>query len=504
MKDIYKKLVKNTIFVGFADLAVKLKYFIFIPIFSKLIGATGFGVWVQIMVTVNMLLPLAILGTDASFMRFLPGKDKASIREDVSSMSIIVLVFSLLSGLAIFAFSKFLCVNFLKSVEYIDLVRLSAVFLTTFSLKELFIKYFRAMNKILLYSLFLVIESFVSILVVIIMIMLKYGIFGALLSVTVMNVVFLVLYLILILRDVGFCRPKFLNIRSYLHYSVPLIPMMWFLWVSNSFDRYLIGYFLGPKEVGIYAACYSISYFAVGIFASPILVVVAPMVTMFWNENDKEAAREVINRSIKFALFFMIPSILAFTLLAKPIILLITTPDFIKGIIIVPFILMGYLFYIVGALTENVTLLFKRTRVSLAMYGVSALLNIFLNILLIPRIGLLGAAISTFITFLVLMLAIIIFTIRIKFFIGYDYIFIFKSVFASFIMALFIFFFKPDSALQSIQAVFIGVVVYILIMVLSKGINKTEFNYIRDIFFNWTVAINGGSDAKKTTESFGK
>ncbi len=71
-------------------------------------------------------------------------------------------------------------------------------------------------------------------------------------------------------------------------------------------------------------------------------------------------------------------------------------------------------------------------------------------------------------------------------------------------MALFIFLFKPDSALQSILAIFIGVVVYILVMVLSKGINKTEFNYIRDIFFNRAVAINGGSDAKKNTESIGK
>lgn len=482
MRDIYKKLIKDAMFVGIADLIAKLKYFIFIPIFSKLIGTAGYGIWVQVMVTVNLLLPLAILGTDSSFIRFLPGKDKDAIREDISSISIIILIFSLFAGLLIFIFSKFLCTNFFKDIEYINLVRLSGLYLTTFALKELFLKYFRARNKIVLYSIFLMIESLVSILAVIVMVLFGYGIFGALFSLIVTNVIFLILYLLLISRDVGYCKPRFLNVRAYLNYSIPLVPMMWFLWVNNSSDRYLIGYFLGPKEVGIYAACYSISYFVISIFTSPILVVVPPVVTMFWNRNDKETVREIINRSVKYSIFFMIPCIVIFTLIAEPLILALTTTDFLKGVIIVPFILLGYLFFVVGVLTENVILLFKKTKLILAIYGTCALLNIFLNLILIPKIGILGAAISTALTFFALMLAIIFFTFRLKFFIGYDYIFIFKAGFASLLMALFIYFLKPDSVSGIIGTASLGIIIYLSVMIYSKAINKSELNYIKSIF----------------------
>lgn len=481
IKEAYEKLVKNAVFAGAADLISKFKYFIFIPIFSKLTGAAGYGVWVQIMVTVNMLLPLATMGMDSGLIRFLPGKDRAGVREDIGSVSVIALLFSSAAGLLVIIFSRFLCVNFIKEPAYLSLVRLSGLYLTTFAVKELFLKYFRAMNKITIYSVFLAAESIISIAAVLIAILSGYGITGALLSLTIMNIVFLVLYFILITRDVGYSVPRFLNIRSYFNYCIPLIPMMWFLWANNMADRYIIGYFLNPKEVGIYAACYSISYFVIGVFSSPILVVVPPVAAKFWNEGDRTATRNIINRSIKYSLFFMIPCVFGFTLIAKPAISVITTKDFLGGFTTIPFILTGYLFYVIAALTENVILLFNKTRAMLTIYGVSAILNIFLNLMLIPKFGILGAAMTTALTFFILMLMIIFFTLRLGFFAGYDYMFILKTIFASFAMTVFMRLIRPDSMVKFALTLFIGAIVYLSIMIFLKAIGRTELNYVKKI-----------------------
>ena len=49
-------------------------------------------------------------------------------------------------------------------------------------------------------------------------------------------------------------------IRAMTAFGLPLIPSTVFVWVLNLSDRYIIGYFHGSGQVGLYATSYDLAY----------------------------------------------------------------------------------------------------------------------------------------------------------------------------------------------------------------------------------------------------
>ena len=96
---------------------------------------------------------------------------------------------------------------------------------------------------------------------------------------------------------------------------------------------------------------------------------------------------------------------LGFSVLAREILIVMTTPDFYAAAAVIPLILLSYLLYGVrfmtnmGLVREN-----KLQYASMVIIG-TAILNLGLNYLLIPRFGMMGAAWATFISYGVLLIA---------------------------------------------------------------------------------------------------
>lgn len=107
------------------------------------------------------------------------------------------------------------------------------------------------------------------------------------------------------------------------------------------------------------------------------------------------------------------------------------------------------------------------------------MVNIALNILFIPIIGILGAAIATLITYTSVGIIVPSLSRRyLKFEI--DWIFIVKSIVASFIMAALILISNPRGLLEVIIAIGGGGLVYFAILFLSKSFSKEEIKVFKD------------------------
>lgn len=112
------------------------------------------------------------------------------------------------------------------------------------------------------------------------------------------------------------------------------------------------------------------------------------------------------------------------------------------------------------------------------LYGLSALINLAMNIILVPTIGISGAAIATLITFAVLSILLG--------FIGFKLLsfdlnlkFIAKSVFSSVIMGLLIWWLCPIGAVNILISIGIAVVVYFGVLFVLKGFTKEEFEFFK-------------------------
>jgi len=178
-----------------------------------------------------------------------------------------------------------------------------------------------------------------------------------------------------------------------------------------------------------------------------------------------------------------IPAAFGLSILAKPILQILATSEFVPGSAVVPFVAYGAVLFGFYGICVYIFHLVKRTELVVRLLGISAVLNIILNIILIPRMGILGAAVATLIAYGVLgMLTLMITRKYLKFDLSIP--FMLKSAFSSAIMTLCIWLINPESIALVIASIFAGILIYFGILLLLKGLSKEEItlfiNFLKD------------------------
>ena len=124
--------------------------------------------------------------------------------------------------------------------------------------------------------------------------------------------------------------------------------------------------------------------------------------------------------------------------------------------------------------------LFKETKkVGLIHIG-SASINLVMNIILVPLMGIVGAAIATLVTFAVHLLVISVISFK-KVSYDVDFKFILKSLISSSIMAFVVWKLNPIGAVEIVISIGVGAVVYFGVLVLLRGFTKKEYGFLRGV-----------------------
>jgi O-antigen/teichoic acid export membrane protein len=180
---------------------------------------------------------------------------------------------------------------------------------------------------------------------------------------------------------------------------------------------------------------------------------------------------------MKYFLLIAIPAVFGLSALAKPMLKILTTQEFISGSIVIPFIALSGLLAGVFQIVINITHLVKKTRFNLYIHIFAALLNVVFNFLLIPLLGIVGAAIATLISYTSMVIICIYVSFKhIEF--NLNFSFVLKCIISSSFMFGIIFYLNPSNIMSIIGSVLLGVFIYFVIMILIKGINKHELNMI--------------------------
>ena len=157
----------------------------------------------------------------------------------------------------------------------------------------------------------------------------------------------------------------------------------------------------------------------------------------------------LIKYSLKYFLIVAIPSVFALSILSKPILILLTTPEIAShGYLITPFITISALLAGIFGIITNYLILQKKTKIIGSIWLITAVLTV-LNIIFIPYFGIIGAAIVTVISYTLAFILGLFFT-RKDFKMKFDYFFILKSLTASILMSIFIILANPQGLLNVI------------------------------------------------------
>ncbi len=232
-------------------------------------------------------------------------------------------------------------------------------------------------------------------------------------------------------------------------------------------------------SVGIYSAAYNIGS-VVAIFMSPIGLNLFPTISNLYENNKMAELKTHLEYSLKFYLMFAIPSLLGLAILSKSILTTLTTSEFLSAYLVIPIVALGAILFNCRAIYLNILMVLKRTRVIALTYGIVALFNLILNIILVPMIGILGAAISTLLSFFACTVILWILSYK-EIAFGIDLKFISKSVIASVPMAFVIWKLDPYGAVNILVSIGVGAIVYFLGLALLRGFTKEEYGFMRNM-----------------------
>lgn len=468
-------LTKQTIWMGMAMGFTALSEFIFVPIFTKLFGSETYGVWVTYITIVQLITPITLLGLSSAFIRFTAGvENKEEIKENFYSAFVIIFIFSLFISLLLSLISNHLPIKFFSTeLEVHKLIKVGSFLIFSWALELFVLSYYRAFLRIRRYAVLIILQTSLEILAVLFLAIHGFKLVTiAYFFIGIRFTIFILCYTGIV-KEIGIKAPDFSNIKPYLYYGLPLIVSPALVWIVKLSDRLIIKYFLDFSAVGVYSAAYNIGS-VITLYSITLQGGLYPTLSTLWNKNEFKKMREKLSLSIKYFLLFAIPSCFGLFILSKEFLGVFTKPEFIeKGYLIIPIVGLGVICYGIYLLLQNVVVLVKKTYLITIILGAGAFINVTLNILLIPRINILGAAIATLIAFVFMAVTMA--------FIAYKYIkfdlnadLVVKSIVASGIMAFVIHQLPVSNLGTLIFAVLIGIVVYGILIFLLKGISEEE------------------------------
>lgn len=387
----YKFLFSNTVLFFISSFSSKFLVFMLMPIYTAVLSPAENSDVSLMMQTANLLIPLVSLGISNSIIRF--GLDEKYSKRTVFTTG----VFTLGAGylLLIAAFPLLNMVDFIH--KYIWMLYLYLLMSCSRTLVQQFV---RAKTYTKLYA-FDGILATVNTLVLVCVFLLKFkwgamGYIAAIIGADFLSVVFLSV-ITSVWRYFDISKLNKAVAKEMLKYCLPLIPASIAWWITNVSDRYLVAYFCGDTVNGIYDISYKLPSI-INVFATIFLE--AWQISAVKESGANHTSRFFTNvfKAYQSVVFIGGAGII---LLAKPLIRLLADEAYFEAWTFVPVLIMATIFACFSTFMTSIYMVEKRGGLNLATMSAGAVANVVLNLLLIPKMGAQGAAVATFVSYVI-------------------------------------------------------------------------------------------------------
>lgn len=475
----YTKIAQRVGLVGATNLLIGLSGLILIPILTKTMPIEEYGTYVQITVTIGLVPALAMLGLPYTMVRFLAGaKSREVIQEGYYSIMATTVATAGVVSIILFLFADPISSALFDGRVAVTQIVSIIVFLEC--INGLQFNYFRTFQQIKRHSALNFFKTILQLILVGVLVTAGYGIFGAAIGLLIANLVLFGIMGLLIISEIGLAKPEFVYLKEFFSFGLPTVPGNISSWIVNASDRYLIAVYLGAAYVGYYSPGYTLGN-TISMFITPLTFMLPAALSKLFDEKNIEAVKTILTHSKKYYLMVGIPSVVGISMLSKPLLIMLSTPEIAEQSYLVASIsALGALIFGIRAIDSQILILEKKTMITGKIWIMSAVLSIALNLLFIPHIGIIGAAMSTLVTYIMAYIIIGIIT-RGYLVITADVRIILKSILASAIMAIVLLYLNPSGFFDLALTIIVGALVYVGSIFLLKGFSMHEINLVKEM-----------------------
>jgi len=384
-----QRIVKNTAVLFAANIISKVLGFFYVMYSARYLGAEGFGILSFALAFAGIFGVLTDLGLGQLTVREV-ARDKSLAKKYLNNISVMKTILVTVTFALIV-----IVINLLgypeQTIKVVYLISLSVIFN---SFTGMFYSIFRAFEKMEYQSLGQILSSVLMLVGVLFAISQRFSVIGFALLYFVISVVTFVYSF-----AISFWKFGKLNIKidwnlwkSTIVEALPFGLSAIFIIIYFRIDSVMLSMMKGNEVVGWYSAAYKIIDAFVALVPGIIYAVIYPVLSRHFNSKDLKTIY-IKSFHISFILGLFISIFI--TLFANKIILIIYGTQYTNSVPALKILIWAFFIICISSITSGLLNSINKQRIVTIGTGIGALLNIILNLILIPKYSLNGAAFAT-------------------------------------------------------------------------------------------------------------
>lgn len=386
------ELAKNTAIITIGKISTQFVSFLLLPLYTAVLSTSEYGTVDFITTLIQLLIPIASLMIDQGVFRFLltsnDNQSKKLIITGSMAFQTIINFITLTLGIIIYLINR---------NQYIIWLML---ILTATSYSNLILQIARGVKKIADYALGSFICSSITIVLnVLFIVNLKLGSVGMLAAIFLGNftTAIIMFFKQKIFRYISFKDISRDTIKQLLRYSVPFVPNQLSVWIINSSDRFIVTFILGASANGLLAISHKFPVVFMTFFNIFLLAWHETGAIHYFDEDRDDFFSNTINELVSFFATLCIGIILVLTICFDWIINTVYFGAYYN----IPIYMIASMCNVLIGLLGVIYVATKKTVEIAKTTVIAAVLNIIIHILLISKIGLYAASVSTLTGYLI-------------------------------------------------------------------------------------------------------
>ena len=404
------RILKNIIFILLSKFVDPLFSLILVLTIAKNLGVEGFGQYAFIKATFTIFVVIANLGLDQFVTREI-ARDKKQTLTYLMNFGILEVGFAALMAIVM---SLFVCLSdYPQQVATATVIMSSALIYV--ALSNLAHAVIAAFERFELNTLLISGENLIRVILGTITLMLGYGLVPFIIVITITRFIGFLVSIRLVHKKI---TPLKWNFQlKFILQSLKKIPTFSLISIFSilywRIDVIMLSKFGSLTEVGIYTAAFRLMEI---IKAIPLSLKQALFPVNVWKyEKENSTFKEMINKSNKYLMIFLLPIAFIITMAAEKIIPIFYSSEFNGAINALKILIWTIVPYSLAMMLANVLVASRNQRVDMWTNIFGACANVVLNLILIPMYGVTGASIATLVS-IILFIAFQVIYIRRKMF----------------------------------------------------------------------------------------
>lgn len=410
-----KKGLSGIVFILFASLLANFVGYLTRAILARNIPLADFGLFYAVYSFIMLLLLFVNLGYGSAMVKFLAAhkakKDYEGIGFLTAFSSTIRIGFAVFYGVLIFLLADWLATGFFQAPQAVLVLQIFAVILVVFTVNKIFgniFNGFQHMGKLAVYRF-----SEKALFFVFVMLFLYLGPWeGAELPTYALLAAFVGLATLSILLFIPtfkyFAIPKRYNKRlgrrmTGFAFSSLLIALG--TMIIGYIDTLILTFYRPLEEVGIYNAVLP-TIIMLAFVGKSVFNVFFPMVAELWEKGLRDKLNVGIRLIHRYSALVVMPMMLVFLVFPELVLNLLFGAEYVQGALAMQILSIGIIFFTIATIDQGTLSGIGKPQEVTKIIAIASVFNIFSNLALIPAYGINGAAVTTTLSYLLMMVLI--------------------------------------------------------------------------------------------------